>query len=605
MNGIKTVRRTVGTAAALAALLLSAAGCIEEMRQGGDSVSFTASTSYLNGGVKGETKTSYAGFTAGSSSERIDWVTGDEIKIYCAQSLGQESDASKKSAVYTITPASSHSGTTDKAAAISPKSPDTDLRWNMSGGKHHYFAAYPSDVAFNTSYYAGKSDVIVFEHSVPAVQEVTRKTGQEFVPDMTLVAMGAYSGKEPGGLNPTVDLTFRPLVTALRVTLLAGDELSKGTNLTMLRLKSSYPPSFRPLAGSYKVAIGDYQNNRTSVFTGSTDYSVDNRDNTGLMTARVVSSEPSTSSETSVRIVPKTGTPFAGGVRLSETTATAFTFVMLPVKATDLTLELTFGGTYDATTQTVTGGTTRSLALTQGGTSWTLDARRKYYLNNLKVDKTWTGGTNPYNPGDPGIVDTDFAFTVTPLTATLWTTEDVTLSASSSALPAPTYWYELDNTYVTLSTTSGASTLVTAGTDAGRSVVTVKAKRGDVTKEFIFPVVVRKLESVTLLPTLRISVGEYPSTLTPDVRHHNGTNSNQPYYGRDWTWSVLDPNTDTEVTGIVTVSKGEVTAVAPGTVRVRCSITKGGITKFDDCLVTVDPSGTPEAYNVTGNGGIQ
>lgn len=382
MIGIKTVRRAAGTAVALVALCLSAAGCIEELHQGGR-VSFTASTGYLNDGVKGETKTLYSGDIQTSSGvrfERIEWVTGDLIGIRCAQSLGQESDPSKKSAVYTVTAASSHSGTTDVAQGISPKSPDTDLLWNLSGGKHHFFAAYPSDVTLTPI--TGGDDVIYMSHSVPAVQVATQKTGREFVPDMTLVAMGAYSAVDPASAS-TVDLKFRPLVTTLRVELLAGDYTSKNNNLTMLRLKSSYAPSARPLAGTYKVALGNYDN-KTAVpeFTST---SADNYEGTGLATISVTSSEPSTATETSVRIVPQSGTPFAGGVRLDETNATGFTFVMLPVEATDLTLELTFGGTYDAASQTVTGGATRSLELKDGGNWWSLGLRRKNYLNMVEV----------------------------------------------------------------------------------------------------------------------------------------------------------------------------------------------------------------------------
>ena len=550
MNGIKIVWRTAAAVVALLSLSLLTAGCIEELRQGGK-VSFTASTGYLNDGVKGETKTLYSGDIQTSSGvrfERINWVTGDLIGIRCAQSLGQESDPSKKSAVYTVTAASSHSGTTDVAQGISPKSPDTDLLWNLSGGKHHFFAAYPSDVTL-TEY---KDDVIYMSHSVPAVQVVTQKTGREFVPDMTLVAMGAYSAMTPSGSTPTVDLKFRPLVTTLRVELLAGDYTSKNNNLTMLRLKSSYAPSTRPLAGTYKVALGDYENNKTAVpeFTST---STDNYEGTGLATVSVTSSEPSTATETSVRIVPQAGTPFAGGVRLDETNATGFTFVMLPVEATNLTLELTFGGTYDATTQTVTGGTTRSLELKNSNISWSLAERRKNYLNMVEVS-----GPPPTLTDFTLTSSSDDAMWVGDANGITLTVSDAVYSDGSTVASPTAAWTTSNSSIATVSGASGTSITVKAGTISGQATIT--AQIGTVTKTFTAKV--NELKSVV------ISEG------APSVIVTNST----PAYKATVTYRLYDDTADQTATN---------TAITGWTLA---SGTSNGWKSSDTGIATIDGS---------------
>lgn len=603
-------------AATFITLVLAATGCFDDPQGGlfsrNSKVQFSAATRYLNG-IAG-TKTDYSGDrTATSGYESINWVTGDSIRIQCEQILGPESNPGQKSGLYAVHP----KGGNPTEASVSAND-DNSLRWNSAGDAHHFFAAYPTGVTLDSTFYSGKKDVIRMGHSVPTQQSISEKATltvkvnsttrsvTEYKPDMALVAMGAYAKEaSPASTSRSVDLYFRPLVTTLRVELIADDELSTNNKLTMLRLKSSTTnTTTHPLYGTYSVAVGDYDTNRTpDLFGGTTGVIVQDNGN-GTKTGFKPFASFGHPYGNAVYIVPAADSRFWGGVQLESAQRTAFTFVMCPADAEQLTLELTFGGDYNVMAGGIVNAVgIRTLELKNSGNWVTFGAMQKHYLDGVQISKMMSGSTNPYNPDVAPFDDPNFEYAVSPTAHTLWTGESFTLTASSSASPAPTYTFAAGNTRVELEGTGPDTRTVKAkpAPNAGKAEVTVSATRyGQTKSDKKSTVTIRELTSLTLdKHNLSLTAGGPDSTLTPDVRYKD-TLDDKRWTAGDWTWSVIEETSSAPVTGVVSVTNGVVRPVAPGTVRVICSITKGGVTKADTCLVKV--SGPANQFSVSYNG---
>ncbi|SKC49381.1 Fimbrillin-like [Bacteroidales bacterium WCE2008] len=152
----------------------------------GDSVSFSASSEKY----KSKTKTEYSGTVSGGI-ERINWVDGDRISVYC----DQVSDAVKSSDYVIDAPTITNSGRYSSASIVPANG--NGLHWG--NGSHRFYAMYPSGGITKSG------NNVVMSGSIPATQ-----TG---VPNMDyayMYAVATASEDDPA----LVQLAFQPMFSA-------------------------------------------------------------------------------------------------------------------------------------------------------------------------------------------------------------------------------------------------------------------------------------------------------------------------------------------------------------------------------------------------------
>ena len=163
-----------------------------------------------------ETRTAYSGKTYGNpKKERIDWVDGDRISIWC----DQNQDPATKMVDYAVTP-SGNENEIDKGTITAI--PPVGLRWS-SEETHWFEGVYPgatTDVEKSfDSFEADGTDKLKFSFHIPESQTGTQSTAGDMTviaPNMAYAPMAAKaSGTKNGG---TVTLTFSPVFTAFQIT---------------------------------------------------------------------------------------------------------------------------------------------------------------------------------------------------------------------------------------------------------------------------------------------------------------------------------------------------------------------------------------------------
>lgn len=320
--------------------LVSATSCTQEPRGGeeGAPIRFGVSTTYDNANG---TRTEYSGedeegreMCALSTAERIDWLSTDRIRIASAQAVSTGDNG--HFADYRITP-DSYEGIVHKAT-VSPV--DEELKWGGTGS-HDFYALYPSALQNEDADITVGSEGATVTATIPAVQTATLD-GHVFKPDMDYAYLYAKVSGVSVGSN--VKLEFKPLVTALEFTLLTAALDPITANLTSVTLSSRQ--SGACLSGSFTAGITP---NGLTALTAS--------DVTGGS--------------------PRITLDLGAGVQLSTTEAYTFTFLMVPMDQTELTLILGFDD-----------NTERFLKLKYNGEWITLDACKKMYLRNIGAPKT-------------------------------------------------------------------------------------------------------------------------------------------------------------------------------------------------------------------------
>ena len=339
----KSIMKT-GLIALVTALALAA--CTKETSIDsvlGSQIMFSASTEWLNGPL---TRTEYSGkdennADVGSSSayERIDWEPGyDRIRILCeAADKGPTAD-------YDLT--GSTTVVAQKSQAKLKPTNKNGLEWGSETKAHYFYAYFPASgmtsklgntvADTDATIAAATGNKATVTGVIPAAQTVVQD-GNVFKPDMNHAYMYATAKVDAGGAS-TVGLSFYPLVTAFEFTLLtpAGDPVS--SNLKTVKLSSKNTP----LTGSFSATL-------------SAD------------AAPVISTVGTTGKEITVTL-PGTG------VALSSSQAVKVTILALPVKQTELTLDLIFAN-----------GAKRSLDLKKAGQWVEVAACKKLYLQNVGV----------------------------------------------------------------------------------------------------------------------------------------------------------------------------------------------------------------------------
>lgn len=135
---------------------------------------------------------------------QINWVSGDQIKIFCAEA------ESAKSALYNVTPAS-----TAKDGTIEAAGKDV-LQWGGDTETHHFYATYPGAADGVT---VDDSGIATFPINRNQKCTVTTTNGYQAdvvaKPDMKNANMVAYTATAP--TDNAVSLTFNPLMTTLEI----------------------------------------------------------------------------------------------------------------------------------------------------------------------------------------------------------------------------------------------------------------------------------------------------------------------------------------------------------------------------------------------------
>ena len=188
-----------------------------------------------------ETRTAYSGKTYGTpKKERIDWVDGDRISIWC----DQNQDSNTKMVDYAVTP-SGHDNEIDKGTikAIPP----VGLCWSSETGTHWFEGVYPGETTQGDKCYVNFAEEgaqkLKFSFQIPESQPgIGRSQSADpnhdttFInPNMAYAPMAAKaSGTKNGG---TVTLPFHPVFTAFQITV--KNRLS-GKTMTVKKIGLEY-----------------------------------------------------------------------------------------------------------------------------------------------------------------------------------------------------------------------------------------------------------------------------------------------------------------------------------------------------------------------------
>ena len=170
-------------------------GCVDEDLDGGKEVSGKA----IQFGLSSQkTKTVYDD----ADPYQINWVDGDQIKIFCAEA------ESAKSALYNVTPAS-----TAKDGTIAYAGSDV-LKWGGDALTHHFYAVYPGSTAD-----VDENGIATFTINRNQKCTVTTTNGYKAdvvaKPDMKNANMVADTATGP--TDNIVSLTFKPIMTTLEI----------------------------------------------------------------------------------------------------------------------------------------------------------------------------------------------------------------------------------------------------------------------------------------------------------------------------------------------------------------------------------------------------
>ena len=148
---------------------------------------------------------------------QINWVTGDQIKIFCAEA------ETAKSALYNVTPASTANNGTIAAAGSDV------LQWGGDTEMHHFYATYPGAADGVT---VDDSGIATFPINRNQKCTVTTTNGYETdvvaKPDMKNANMVAYTATAP--TDNAVSLLFKPLMTTLEIVVKGPESSINSSN---------------------------------------------------------------------------------------------------------------------------------------------------------------------------------------------------------------------------------------------------------------------------------------------------------------------------------------------------------------------------------------
>ena len=208
--------------------------------------------------INGDKDVNVKGIKFGLSSQRtktvydstdpyqINWVNGDQIKIFCAEA------ESAKSALYNVTPASTaNNGTIANAGS-------DVLQWGGDGLTHNFYAIYPGAADGVT---VSEDGIATFTINHNQRCTVTTTNGYDInanvvaKPDMKNALMVAHTATEP--TDGIVGLTFKPIMTTLEIVVTGPESNINSSNarVTGISLAATMTTNSGSEAASFKYDI--------------------------------------------------------------------------------------------------------------------------------------------------------------------------------------------------------------------------------------------------------------------------------------------------------------------------------------------------------------
>lgn len=343
-------------------------GCVEENFENtikvnqGDEVVFGASASFEKSGKT--TKTDYSGDII-DGYERVNWVNGDQVYIYCSHEDGDQS------AHYKITgldpedsESKNHTATLSKNYDVNPNG----INWKDVTKPHTFYAMYPAPNTFRKDQFDEAGNIIstsysahlsidannVVEGFIPVNQDpISLPTGTARVgkPNMDYAYMIAKQTVNNGVIpEDGVFLSFRPIVTAVEFTLVAQDDVT----ISNVQIFST---TGAPICGPFTTDLTGYVTNE--------DYPVCS---SGSLTDKY---ENMNFSSINVSLYERDGdgNPTSASITLSSGQSVTFTVFMLPVDISNLAIRVDAHGYKTANLGNVVS----------------FEAHKKHYVRNLPL----------------------------------------------------------------------------------------------------------------------------------------------------------------------------------------------------------------------------
>lgn len=227
--------------------ILSALSCqkgIGQTVEQGDDVVFCADAK----GSESSTKTDYSGVLYSSDKyERIDWESGDVIRIYSEQTNYNYRD-------YQVQTGSIAVATGGQSTATIKKIEKVGLRWGEETVDHYFYAVYPrpSSDSVTTSIDVKKVEANLASEQNTRANALSGSTGSNYVlkPDLRWQLMTAFAGPYKPSTFPatgSVVLDFVPLTTAIQFV------ISNGASSDLSIKKVSLISAGTQIAGRFTV----------------------------------------------------------------------------------------------------------------------------------------------------------------------------------------------------------------------------------------------------------------------------------------------------------------------------------------------------------------
>lgn len=238
--------------------------------QTGDEILFSSKLS----GDATDSRTVYGDRT--TTGVPVEWVTGDEIAIFCPQA----SQPASKLVNYLVTPDETDASTAAKVE-VNFNASEVGLQWGSSN-EHRFYAFYPASAVKETI----DNDPSVTEDGrllahIPVEQDVTKWRYDEEgmtnssdetahipthfgLPNMDLAYMYAYTSvnKEDVNANDPIDLTFHNLLTVLDITIPGPEKEGESVVVTAINVDAVSGAQLA-LTGDFYCYMRDYDGHKT------------------------------------------------------------------------------------------------------------------------------------------------------------------------------------------------------------------------------------------------------------------------------------------------------------------------------------------------------
>lgn len=218
-------------------------GCTDEFGQQftpantGDYIVFGGRAGFQMDDKESKTRTIYTGdfYTVGTGTdakkyERVHWVAGDKVSIYCDEASGL------KSVDYKVTAENTGVDVNEKGnyhdTGLIPSESENGLQWGNTSTDHTFYAVYPNTgITYNSS--EASATVTATLPDIQTPEKITYSDGKWVAkPNMDYAYMVAKTTVNPEESGNSVNLQFMPLVTAVEFTLTNLAQETKITNGT-------------------------------------------------------------------------------------------------------------------------------------------------------------------------------------------------------------------------------------------------------------------------------------------------------------------------------------------------------------------------------------